>query len=661
MSQRVSNGDSTSFSTASGTVFNIGVAGVNTNLQGDIQTPAYPHPESSPTINPCIFVQDANGVWHPQAGIDTVTGNTGFPFSGPKDPQGTLTWFRRMFFRDNAAPSQGFKNAFLSVQHSAGVGTAHENQDRALALSMGNVTGNVTAVTIAGGVVTLNVSTGNGGMAPGQVIVTVGLSKVTQLNFLPLTITGTSGALTVTAVSAPLCLETANNASNGSTVYAQYVGQPANAYANQTFVVTGFNNAVNNGTFLCTASSGGQFTLNNPSGVFETPPNSAKAVAVLTDTALTSDTGTIDQYMHGMEGVQCEMDLVGTPTFTSAIDGEVSAFSAQTNLLTTGVVNAPALGFTCVRASLYKSGTGTYSSTSIPGSSISGTTYINNAANNGFATYCGVSGQVIDQAGGAPSTFGIAIRAGYAGTNRVTTANYGLYAADFTQSYIVTSVSNASGGTTGYTGIFPGGNALAGQNFKVTGLNAANNGVYQCAFHTTSVLTLKNANGVAQTATVRIQALSDYALYVAGGQTYIGGNLTFYNGQTTAGNGMAVEVGQIVVTGLTANYNAGSVKTIYTPTAASQLRISYSQAITTAATTTSTLPSLVLGWTDVGGIARTKTIVPTDSTNTTTVEYDGVAVITTNTSTAVTITSANYASNTAAQMVYALSVTTEVI
>jgi len=137
--------------------------------------------------------------------------------------------------------------------------------------------------------------------------------------------------------------------------------------------------------------------------------------------------------------------------------------------------------------------------------------------------------------------------------------------------------------------------------------------------------------------------------------------ITAYNAITTAGNGIPSEVNQIAATGLTANYNAGSAKTIFTPTAASQLRISFSQAITTADAVSSTFPSLTLGWTDVGGIARTKTLVATSSTNTTAVESDGVAVITTNTSTGVTLTSASYASNTPATMTYALSVTCEVL
>lgn len=136
------------------------------------------------------------------------------------------------------------------------------------------------------------------------------------------------------------------------------------------------------------------------------------------------------------------------------------------------------------------------------------------------------------------------------------------------------------------------------------------------------------------------------------------------NPQQTSWVTSPVEQAQIVATGLTANYNSGSAKTIFTPTAATVLRVTATTAITTAATTgagTSVLPSLTLGYTDVGGVARTVAMLPTSSTNTTTVYETANELIYTNTSTVVTVTSASYASDTAAQMTYYLIVTTEVL
>jgi hypothetical protein len=112
---------------------------------------------------------------------------------------------------------------------------------------------------------------------------------------------------------------------------------------------------------------------------------------------------------------------------------------------------------------------------------------------------------------------------------------------------------------------------------------------------------------------------------------------------------------------LTANYNAGSAKTIYTPTASVVIRVSWSQAIVVAAATSSTFPSLTLSWTDVGGIARTQQLVATSATNTTAVQSQGDTLIYTNTSGPVAVTSASYASNVAATMTYALTIWAEIL
>jgi hypothetical protein len=112
---------------------------------------------------------------------------------------------------------------------------------------------------------------------------------------------------------------------------------------------------------------------------------------------------------------------------------------------------------------------------------------------------------------------------------------------------------------------------------------------------------------------------------------------------------------------LTANFNSGTAYTLFTPGSAAAYRISFSQAIVTAATSSSTFPSLTLGWTDVGSVARTATLVSTSTSNATTVESDGVKIIYTNGSTAVTITSASYASSGATSMAYALAVVAELL
>lgn len=138
---------------------------------------------------PAIWVVDANGNYNPQAGMDYTsvgavwqanfpygttdtitdpngynqlvtasTGNSGATiptFSdvlgatttdnaitwtnvGYAGTQGTLCWYRRMFFRDGGQATQPGKNAFISMNHLAGVGVNNAVQDRTLWLSMQN-------------------------------------------------------------------------------------------------------------------------------------------------------------------------------------------------------------------------------------------------------------------------------------------------------------------------------------------------------------------------------------------------------------------------------------------------------------------------------------------------------------------------------------------
>jgi hypothetical protein len=147
---------------------------------------------------------------------------------------------------------------------------------------------------------------------------------------------------------------------------------------------------------------------------------------------------------------------------------------------------------------------------------------------------------------------------------------------------------------------------------------------------------------------------------VAGGtnilwQTDGSGNISGY-----VPSGAAVVFSTLQPT-LTANYNAGSAMTLFTPSVAGAYRISVSQAIQIAAGTSSTFPSLTLSWTDVGSVARTKQLVATSATNTTAVESDTSVVIYTNNSTAVQVTSASYASNPASAMTYALTIVAEAL
>lgn len=76
-----------------------------------------------------------------------------------------------------------------------------------------------------------------------------------------------STALSLTSVAA---------ASGGTTVYSgTFTGGDANGYASKTFVVSGWTNSANNGTFVCTASTTTTLTLQNAAGVAETGSGTA--------------------------------------------------------------------------------------------------------------------------------------------------------------------------------------------------------------------------------------------------------------------------------------------------------------------------------------------------------------------------------------------------
>lgn len=76
-------------------------------------------------------------------------------------------------------------------------------------------------------------------------------------------------------------LSAAGNASGGSTVYTGTFSSPSgasNAFAGFKFTVAGFPNSLNNGTFLCTASSTTTITLSNASGVSQSHAATAEDI-----------------------------------------------------------------------------------------------------------------------------------------------------------------------------------------------------------------------------------------------------------------------------------------------------------------------------------------------------------------------------------------------
>ncbi len=270
-------------------------------------TPAYSPSEAPSLVNPAFYVQDVNGYWHAQAGMDvtTVMSTNQGTDGNPTVPQGVLVFDRMTYMRDNGASTQDGKNAFFSINHLAQVGTTYNNQDRAQWVTMGNLYGTVYQFSInSSNVVTFytnNLTTtmyavGALGFQVNQRIQMSGLTN-TYLNGVPLSIDS------VTTISG-----------TGSAAFQ-----------------------------VITASDSG-FTHGQVS--------------------LTTDSGTMNQVMYSMANLQMEQDICGSPVFLSEVDSEVSTLSVQ--MSDTHLANnlaAPNYGCNAIRAEYYREfGAGTWGS-----------------------------------------------------------------------------------------------------------------------------------------------------------------------------------------------------------------------------------------------------------------------------------------------------------
>ena len=126
-----------------------------------------------------------------------------------------------------------------------------------------------------------------------------------------------------------------------------------------------------------------------------------------------------------------------------------------------------------------------------------------------------------------------------------------------TSAFTLTSVANASGGSTVYTGTITGGttNAFAGQDFYIVGFGtAANNGKFTCSASTTTTLTLNNTSGVAETHTAQAIATKFTISSVANAS----GGSTVYTGVFTNGGSNNFANWKFTIAGLGNSANNGS-------------------------------------------------------------------------------------------------------
>lgn len=93
-----------------------------------------------PGIIPTWFIQDNNGNFQTQGGVDPFADNV----NGPPTPGGTLTLCRRLALNDSGVSPTVGKNAFLAVRHRAATGTVLTNQDRGISVFEDTTLGDTT-------------------------------------------------------------------------------------------------------------------------------------------------------------------------------------------------------------------------------------------------------------------------------------------------------------------------------------------------------------------------------------------------------------------------------------------------------------------------------------------------------------------------------------
>lgn len=135
----------------------------------------------------------------------------------------------------------------------------------------------------------------------------------------------------VQAAGVVLTLTSCASASGGTTVYTGTItGGGSNAFVDYAFTVAGFvTNTVNNGSFLCTASSGTTLTLTNTAGIAETHAATATAEGLLAFTfisyqpsvATVSSTGLITGISRGQVIVEASYPWGGNTCGTIVTSG----------------------------------------------------------------------------------------------------------------------------------------------------------------------------------------------------------------------------------------------------------------------------------------------------------------------------------------------------
>lgn len=175
------------------------------------------------------------------------------------------------------------------------------------------------------------------------------------------------------------------------------------------------------------------------------------------------------------------------------------------------------------------------------------------------------------------------------------------------------------------------------------------------------VVTITGGNGTANNANGGNVTLAPGTGNGSGtaGTIALQGIVANYNNVATVGNGVPSEYGKGDATGQGANVGSTNLYTVPS-TGAGMYRVSCYVVITTAATTSSTLPSCNLIWVDKDNSnSQSANVTATSSANTLTTYTQGTTIIDVAASTSVTWSTAGYATSGATSMVYAVHIKIE--
>jgi hypothetical protein len=243
-----------------------------TAVSGDTFTADLVNPDYSNTEAGTVIAVELTGEATPISGSTEPTWSTVVPssennFQGGVTLDGTVEWTNR----GNPVENWGLANGTKPIKPVIGASTVSWRANTYFSLPgvVIDANGNLQQVKTVGisGSTVPTWATSVGDETTDSSVTWVMIQTAASMVWQPNTAYTPSSVLLIASVA---------NASSGSTVYTGTItGGASNAFAGKTFVVIGFTNATNNGTYLCTASSDTTLTLQNALGIAEVTSGTA--------------------------------------------------------------------------------------------------------------------------------------------------------------------------------------------------------------------------------------------------------------------------------------------------------------------------------------------------------------------------------------------------